>query len=138
LRYEVALCIRTGDIVWVSGPFPAGQWPDLKIFRLELKHYLGPGERVEADKGYRGEYPLCVKTNFPGEDPETKRMRRRVLARHETVNKRFKHFAILRERFRHEKDMMGKHGFAFRAIVVLTQLSFYDGAPLNQVYYVDM
>jgi hypothetical protein len=137
LRCEITLCIRTGDIVWVSGPFPAGEWTDLKIFRNELKHFLGPGERVEADKGYRGDFPLCVKTHCPGEASEKKYMRRLVLARHEHVNGRLKNFAILRERFRHEKDMMNKHGNAFRAIIVLTQLSFYDGAPLNPVDYVD-
>ena len=31
LRYEVAICIKTGCIVWVIGPFPAGEWPDRKI-----------------------------------------------------------------------------------------------------------
>ena len=31
LRYEVAICIKTGWIVWVNGPFPAGEWPNRKI-----------------------------------------------------------------------------------------------------------
>ena len=55
LRYEVAVCIQTGDVVWINGPFPCGKWPDLKIFQLRLKHMLGPEEKVEADDGYRGE-----------------------------------------------------------------------------------
>ena len=29
--YEVAVCICTGDIVCINGPFPCGQWSDLKI-----------------------------------------------------------------------------------------------------------
>jgi len=32
VRYEVGLCIRTGDIVWINGPFPCGQYPDITIF----------------------------------------------------------------------------------------------------------
>ena len=55
LRYEVALSIQTGDIVWINGPFPAGAWPDINIFRHGLKWMLKEaGERCEADKGYRG------------------------------------------------------------------------------------
>ena len=54
LRYEVALNIQTGDIVWSHGPFPPGAHMDLAIFLQGLAHKLEPGERVEADKGYGG------------------------------------------------------------------------------------
>ena len=57
LRYEVGLCILTGRIVWVHGPIPPGGWNDLQIFRHSLVTHLGQGERVETDRGYRGEYP---------------------------------------------------------------------------------
>ena len=33
LRYEIAICIQTGRMVWTKGPFPCGVWPDIKIFR---------------------------------------------------------------------------------------------------------
>ena len=33
IRYELAICIRTGDIVWTYGGFPCGEWPDLKLAR---------------------------------------------------------------------------------------------------------
>ena len=39
----------------VSGPWPCGENPDMKIFRAVLKHILLPGEKVIADKGYKGE-----------------------------------------------------------------------------------
>ena len=55
VRYEVAVCIQTGDIVWVNGPYPCGRWPDISIFRDKLKWKLAAGEKVEADRGYRGE-----------------------------------------------------------------------------------
>ena len=32
LRYEVALCLKTGDIVWINGPYEPGIWNDLQIF----------------------------------------------------------------------------------------------------------
>lgn len=31
LRYNIALCIRTGKIVWIHGGYPCGDWPDLKL-----------------------------------------------------------------------------------------------------------
>ena len=33
LKYEIAVCIQTGDIVWANGPFKCGKWPDVKILR---------------------------------------------------------------------------------------------------------
>jgi hypothetical protein len=48
-RYEMGVCIQTGDIVWVNGPFKCGDWPDINIFRCGLKGRLAPGEKVEAD-----------------------------------------------------------------------------------------
>ena len=54
----------TGHIVWLMGPFPAGDWNDITIFRFALKHMLEEHERVEADDGYRGENPGAAK--IPG------------------------------------------------------------------------
>ena len=48
-RYEVALCIKTGQIVWINGPYEAGSWPDINIFRDSLLSHLEENERVEAD-----------------------------------------------------------------------------------------
>jgi len=57
LRYEVCVCILTGDIVWINGPFPAGDWNDLTIFRQALINFLEEWEIVEADDGYMSEDP---------------------------------------------------------------------------------
>ena len=59
--YELALCIKSGDLCWVNGPFPAGANSDLEIFRSGLMTYLEEFERVEADDGYIGEAPLKVR-----------------------------------------------------------------------------
>ena len=100
-------------------------------------HHLGDGERVEADDGYVGEAPVHVKCPKSVTNPvETEAMQQRVRSRQETVNKRFKNWKILAEKFR-GKDL-GVHGDIFRAIVVLTQLSIENGEPLFSVDYNDI
>ena len=44
LCYEVALCIMTGDIAWINGPYDRGIWPDIKIFHDSLMSHLGQNE----------------------------------------------------------------------------------------------
>jgi hypothetical protein len=61
LRYELGVCIQTGDLVWIRGPFPAGDWNNLAIFLDAIKHYLFPGECVEADDSYKAEDPAIVR-----------------------------------------------------------------------------
>jgi hypothetical protein len=61
LRYEVGLCILTGDIVWINGPYECGVWNDVSIFRNSLLSHLAANERVEADDGYVGEHPRYIK-----------------------------------------------------------------------------
>ena len=132
LRYEVALSIRTGLIVWLNGPFPCGSFPDIKIFKNGLQGMLGQFERVEADAGYVGCDPLYVKKTpksiFGRED--RKELQNRVRARQETVNKRFKQFGILNQRFRHDLTL---HEIVFHSIAVLTQLSLLSGETLFDI-----
>ena len=112
-RYEVAISIRSSDIVWIAGPFLPGVLNDLSIFRRGLRDMLEPGERVEADDGYMGDNPLYVKC--PGSYArriDQERMRGRLRMRHETVNERIKNFGCLTDRFRH---CMEKHASCFRA-----------------------
>ena len=40
LRYEVATCIRTGDLVWISGPWEPGIYNDVSVFRNSGIIYL--------------------------------------------------------------------------------------------------
>ena len=65
VRYELGVDIRAGLLVWINGPFPAGSYNDIKIFNQCLSHLLEPGERVEADEGYRGHFD---KVKGPGND----------------------------------------------------------------------
>ncbi|CAB9503514.1 expressed unknown protein [Seminavis robusta] len=70
LRYEVALCIQTGHVVWINGPFPCGKYNDIKIFRRALISHLEDGERVEADDAYVGEHPEFIKCPKGFANPE--------------------------------------------------------------------
>lgn len=133
VRYEVALNIRTGDIVWIYGPSPCGSHSDLVIFREAMKTELDKGEHVEADDGYRGE-PGCVnwaKGPFIYTKFQT-RMKQRLRSRQETVNRRFKQFNALKHVFRHK---VTKHSSVFRAVAVITQVNIESGNKLFEVEY---
>jgi hypothetical protein len=93
---------------------------------------LEPGERCKTDRGYQGAASAYVKC--PGvveANPNTAQIQQRVWSQQETVNERFKNFAIMLTVYRH--DML-EHQTVFGAIVVLTQLSF-AANPLFQVAY---
>ena len=133
-RYEVALCIKTGDICWWSGPYLPGLWNDNMIFQDGLVHHLEEGERCETDDGYCGSAPRYAKCPGVVEAiPDNAEMQQRVRNRQETVNKRFKNWAILSTPYRHK---LLEHQTVFGAFVVLTQLCFAEN-PLFQVEYND-
>jgi len=129
LRYEVALGIQSGYICWVNGPFAPGCWVDISIFRAKLKQFLRPGEKVEADAGYRGDGSTC-----PPDDCANMReyiMKQEVRSRHETVNRRLKQFNCMHQ-FRHNID---DHVYFFEAAAVVTQLGIESGERLYNVLY---
>jgi hypothetical protein len=93
-----------------------------QFFRDSLVSVLEPGEWCEMDRGYQGSTPTYVKC--PGlleADLNTVEIQKLVLSRQETINKRFKNWAILSTPCRHN---LLEHQTVFGAIVVLTQLSF--------------
>jgi hypothetical protein len=130
----LGVCIRTGWIVWLHGPFAPGDWNDLMIFRDGLKPRLleeraatGRIERVEADDGYTAEDPLVVKAAAGVrymEDTHWNAKRGKARRRHETVNERIKNFEVLTKRFEHDVE---KHSMCFRACAILAQLCFQHG-----------
>lgn len=98
--------------------------------------YLEPNERVEADDIYIGEAPLRVKCPKSITVPEeAEEVARRVRARQETVNKRFKQWGILRQVYRND---LCDHRHVFVAVCVITQLAIENGEPLFSVEYDDM
>jgi hypothetical protein len=53
LRYEIGVCIQTGNIVWINGPYKPARWVDLNIFCDKLMWELLDGEWVVGDGGYQ-------------------------------------------------------------------------------------
>jgi hypothetical protein len=122
LRYEIAISIARCYIVHINGPFLCGEWSDLRIARNLLHSRLSPDEYYLADKGYRsGTGPAIVRTALPRERQRTFDI---LMARHETINRRFKEFGILGQRYRHEEN---RHGNIFRCIAVLIQIDIESG-----------
>ncbi len=60
LRYELGLDIFRGNLIWIEGPYAAGKYPDIAIFRNCLKNFLDPSERVVVDKGYVWKAPKSL------------------------------------------------------------------------------
>ncbi len=50
-----SVAIGSGEIVWVNGPFQAGEFPDIEC----LQTALDDNKRVEADDGYHGDPTIC-------------------------------------------------------------------------------
>lgn len=135
LRYEIAVGIVSGDLVWINGPYEAGLWNDISIFRNALLHQLEDGERVESDDGLRGvspQYSKCPRSI--GNRVECEEMQQLVRSRHETVNKRFKQWNILKSIY---KGKIEYHGGYFRIVAIITQLCIEHGEPLFSVEYED-
>lgn len=128
VKYEVAVCIKTGEITWFKGPFPASA-SDSTIFKEDLATKLLQYEGVEADAGYRG-HP-ALKNKMTSVSREQRKQKGVVRSRHEIINSRLKQFNVLNFPFRHLKlgspDMLFKHGICFGAIVVITHLKMRSG-----------
>lgn len=124
LRYELALNLRTGFMVWVFGGYPCGLYPDLKLAREAFVPSLRNGEKALADKGYKDEasfiLPNIVTTKEHG----------LYMSRHETVNRRMKQFQILKQVYRHS---LTKHPMVVHAVANVTQLMLKNGHPLFSV-----
>lgn len=123
MRYELALNIRTGLIVWVHGGYPCGEYSDLKLAREAFVLCLDDGERALADKGYKDEnfiLPTAINTAEHN----------LIMARHETINKRLRQFQILKQEFRND---ITKHPMVLHAVANVTQIMLMNGHPLFSV-----
>ena len=69
LMYELGIDILKGNLVWVDGPYPAGAWPDIKIYLNSLAGHLLWGECIEANNSYMG-HPNKIKCPNNDCDPE--------------------------------------------------------------------
>jgi hypothetical protein len=120
VRYEVGVSIE-GWIVWVNGPYPAGSWPDLVIAQHILPNALLPGEQYIADDTYRTAEALLPEDAATVEEYHFMAAAR---ARHEQVNRLFKFFKIVADRFGRK---VSKHGLFMHAVANIVQLGLMTG-----------
>ena len=86
LRYELSVAVGCSRIVWVHGPFRAGSWTDVKIFRKGLRQVLQYfGEMTIADGGYKGLDFWVQAKGDPCLTTETLAFNTLAQARHETT-----------------------------------------------------
>ena len=132
LCYEIAICIQTGEPVWINGPFPCGDWPDLRIARNALVDALDAGEYYLADGGYKdGNQYSVTPTGLHNFDDRLKAV---VHARRESLNKRYKDWGSLSQVYRHDRV---SHSKVFRAVANIVQVTIMNGEPLFEVEYHD-
>jgi DDE superfamily endonuclease len=135
VKYEVGVCIATGFIVWINGPFVCST-NDATIFNGELANLLTEDEGVEVDGGYKGSAKF--KTPSVSLSRTQRKQKASVRARHENVNARLKVYNVLNIPFRHlnpRLEMMEKHRKCFFAVAVITQTKLQNGESLYDVEY---
>ena len=136
LRYEIGICIQTGWIVWINGPYPPGQWNDLAVSRDGMNQALDAGEFFLADGTYK---PFNQRENPWAKTPNglctpDQLMKGKARARHERVNGLLKNFHCLRDCFRHHRT---KHGRVFMACANVVQAMIQLENPTFKVHYDD-
>ena len=111
---------------------PAGDWTDLMIARNDICLELDPYETFLADGIYSGAHGYSeTPTGLNNHDQYMKAVAR---ARHETVNRLFKNYGILRQTFRHSKE---DHGRVFLAVANIAQAQLQIEEPSFSVTYND-
>lgn len=123
LRYEMCVSNSSSRIFAVSGPYKAGDFPDLAIFKRTIKPQMEKNELVVADSGYPDDnclQPLIQRSCF-------KRFHRRARGRHENLNSYFKKFRVLSTPFRHRLSF---HGTCFHSIARITQIMLQTDQPI--------
>jgi hypothetical protein len=125
LKHEVGISVFSGDVAWMNGPHRGGK-NDMTIFVERLREMLEEGEMIEADAGHKG-HAGFIRSRDDHLREEERMEKSELRARHETVNRRFKSWGILKQQFRNDEK---KHEFVFCAIALLTQLSIDNGGVL--------
>ena len=132
IRYEIDLCIQSGDIIWVNGPFRPGEMNDDGVAKTKgFWSALAPGEMFLVDSIYSGAKAITPN----GRINRDQSMKSTARARHETVNSKLKQFAILRVEFRHG---FHRHGQVFHSIAAICQIEMEVESPLFPVDYDDL
>lgn len=125
IKYEVAIHLFTGKILWVSRAYP-GSVSDIQVSRTSgFLFILDPGEMVLADKGYYGENVFVVpfKGNSLSEDQRDFNLRlSKLRVKVENTFSFVKDFDSLVRKWRHDRAL---HPLTFRVICKLVNFDHF-------------
>ena len=110
----------------MHGGFAAGAYRDVDLAQLKFTKKLLANERVVADRGHR----QCKRFFMPKSGGKDNKVIRRILARHENVNRRTKSFDCVAGKFRHDFLL---HNMCFLAVVNIVQIAIECGDALPKV-----
>ena len=135
VNYELGIAIASGRLLWMNGPFKAGQ-NDLNIFVKEglEQRLLLLKKKAIGDGIYRGHEKAVSYPNY-SDSYGVKKFKSRALKRHEDFNGMTKTFKILSGRFRHG---VGKIAAAFESVAVICQYKIERDEPLFDVLIEDV
>ena len=130
LMYELGICLSTGRLLWMRGPFPAGT-SDITVARREglVDELSRRGQKAIGDRGYNGE-PATISTPNAHDNKGVAIFKRRALMRHENFNGIIKRFAVTHDCFRHSKE---RFELAFEAVCVIAQYKIENETPLYDI-----
>lgn len=130
VNYELGISLSKNQLVWMNGPFPAGESDNRVFIRYGLRKKLKQlKKRGIADGGYPG-HPLYLSTPNHLDSKDVKKFKSRALKRHETFNGMTKNFDCLSGRFRHSID---RFATCFEAVCVICQYQLELGDPLYNI-----
>jgi hypothetical protein len=131
--YELAISVWNGKLVWINGPFPAGE-TDIIVYKKPggLQSKVPEGKRIIGDKIYVSQPEVSGRN--PAHSKKLGKFIERSKARHETFNDRLKSFNILSTCFRSKtRDRLTKHKSVLTAICVALQYDIENGNPLFDI-----
>jgi hypothetical protein len=130
LNYELGISLVTGHLVWMNGPFKAGENDVRVLKKYGLKAKLRAcGKMAIGDSGYSG-HPYQVSTPNRYESKQCAKFKSRALKRHERFNGLTKAFDCLSGRFRHSEDRFKN---CFEAVCVICQYQVETDSPLFDI-----
>jgi hypothetical protein len=130
-KYIIALSVFRPKCLFIEGPFIGGKG-DLDMFRDSglMQKMKENGKVCIADRGFRSKYAEERKhfalPDFMDSKPLSN-FKSRARCRHETYNRRLKHFECLSITF---TNGFVKHGIALRAVAVMVQYQMDNGSPI--------
>jgi len=132
---ELSISISTQQLMWMNGPFPAGQNDVLIFMKKGLRDKLKLiGKKAIGNGGYCGHQNVISAPNAH-DSKFVKKFKSRALKRHEAFNGMIKSFKCLDGRFRHSIDRFAD---SFEAVAVLCQYQIERNQPLYDVLIAEL